>query len=139
MEIREIIATLNQMKVDGVIDRYAIGGAVGATFYAQPVATLDVDVFVNFRPERGALIIGPKPIFDYLTSHGHAMEGEYIVIAGWPVRFLPPTGPLVEEEIAEGITVDVDGVPARVFIAEHFAAIAANWTRKGQGATSPAH
>src|SRR5438128_3472701 len=31
-----------------------IGGAVGATFYLEPVATLDVDVFINFRPEAGS-------------------------------------------------------------------------------------
>ena len=30
------------MQADGVIERYAIGGAVGATFYLQPVATLDL-------------------------------------------------------------------------------------------------
>jgi hypothetical protein len=39
MNIKEVIATINQMQADGVIDRYAIGGAVGATFYLEPVAT----------------------------------------------------------------------------------------------------
>lgn len=55
MNIREVIATVNQMEADGAIDRYAIGGAVGATFYLEPVATLDVDVFVAFRPESAQL------------------------------------------------------------------------------------
>ena len=41
MDIREVIATINQMQSDGVIERYAIGGAVGATFYLEPTATLD--------------------------------------------------------------------------------------------------
>jgi hypothetical protein len=39
------------MEADGIIDRYAIGGAVGTTFYLEPVATLDVDVFVAFHRE----------------------------------------------------------------------------------------
>jgi hypothetical protein len=52
------------------------------------------------------------------------MKGEYVMIAGWPVQFLPPTGPLVEEALAEAVEVGVDGVPARVFTAEHLAAIA---------------
>lgn len=52
------------------------------------------------------------------------MQGEYVVIAGWPVQFLPPTGPLVEEALRDAATVDVDGVPARVFTAEHLAAVA---------------
>ena len=46
MNIKNTIAALNQMQADGVIQRYAIGGAVGATFYLEPVATLDVDVLI---------------------------------------------------------------------------------------------
>jgi len=49
MKIQEVIETTNQMQADGVIERYAIGGAVGATFYLEPVATLDVDIFVAFK------------------------------------------------------------------------------------------
>ena len=30
------------MQADGVIGKYAIGGAVGATFYLEPAATLDL-------------------------------------------------------------------------------------------------
>ncbi len=124
MKIQEVIKTVNQMQADGVIGRYAIGGAVGATFYMEPVATLDVDIFVAFRPDAGRLIVSPQPIFDYLKTCGGTMEGEYIVIAGWPVQFLPPTSPLVEEALAEALEKDVAGTPARVFSAEHLAAIA---------------
>ncbi|MHB8521036.1 MAG: hypothetical protein ACYDH9_09790 [Limisphaerales bacterium] len=59
MNIREVIKTVNQMETDGVVDRYAIGGAVGATFYLEPVATLDVDVFVGFRSDPGSLLVSP--------------------------------------------------------------------------------
>jgi hypothetical protein len=124
MSIRDVIMAINQMEADGVIDRYAIGGAVGATFYLEPVATLDVDVFVAFRSEPGQLLATPKPIFDYLAARGWSMKGEYVMIADWPVQFLPPTGPLVEEALAEAVEADVEGVPARVFTPEHLAAIA---------------
>jgi len=67
MNIKNTIAAINQMQLDGVIERYAIGGAVGATFYLEPVATLDVDVFITFRPEAGRLIASPQPI---LTKPG---------------------------------------------------------------------
>jgi len=43
--ISQVIAMINRLEDDGVIERYAIGGAVGATFYLEPVATLDVDIF----------------------------------------------------------------------------------------------
>jgi len=115
---------INRLEDDGVIERYAIGGAVGATFYLEPVATLDVDIFVVFRPEAGRRLLSLQPIFDYLTARGGAIEGEYVVIAGWPVQFLPPTSPLVEEALTDAVTVQVEGTPARVFTAEHLAAIA---------------
>ena len=124
MDIKEVIIALNQMQTDGVVERYAIGGAVGATFYLEPVATLDVDIFVSFRPEPGSLLLSPAPIFEYLKARGGTMEGEYIVVGGWPVQFLPPTGPLVEEALAQAVETDVEGTLARVFTAEHLAAIA---------------
>ncbi len=124
MSIQVVIKTINQMQADGVIDRYAIGGAVGATFYLEPVATLDVDIFVTFCPEPGSVLANPQLIFDYLKARGGTVEGEYIVLGGWPVQFLPPTGPLVEEALAQAVETDVEGTPARVLTAEHLAAIA---------------
>ena len=124
MKIQDVIIMLNQLETEGVIKRYAIGGAVAATFYLEPVSTLDVDVFIAFKPERESIIISPAPIFDYLKRFGCKMEGEYILISGWPVQFLPASGPLLEEALADAVEVDVEGVPARVFTPEHVAAIA---------------
>jgi hypothetical protein len=124
MNIKETIATINQMQSDGVIERYAIGGAVGATFYLEPMATLDVDIFVAFNAATGSALVSTEPIFDYLKARGGMVRGEYIVISGWPVQFLPPTGPLVEEALRDAVTKDVEGTPARVFTAEHLAAVA---------------
>ena len=92
MNIREVIQTINQMQAGGVIERYAVGGAVGSTFYLEPVATLDVDVFVSFKPEAASVIVSPQRIYDYLTARGGTVQGEYIVVSGWPVQFLPPPG-----------------------------------------------
>lgn len=149
MNIRNTIAAINQMQADGVIERYAIGGAVGATFYLEPVATLDVDIFINFRAEAGRLLANPKPIFDYLKARGGVMEGEYIIVAGWPVQFLPAAGPLIEEALAQAVETDVAGTSARVFTVEHLAAIALQTGRAKDkarllqfveaGALEPAH
>ena len=124
MNIKQVLATINLMQVDGVIDRYAIGGAVGATFYLEPVATLDVDIFLAFRPEPGQLLISPQPIFDYLLARGCTLDGEYVVISGWPVQFLPPPSPLVEEALIQARTIEVEDVSTWVFSAEHLACIA---------------
>ncbi|MFN0149778.1 MAG: hypothetical protein ACKVU1_03585 [bacterium] len=124
MKIRDAIALINQMRNDGVIERYAIGGAVGATYYLEPIATLDIDIFVALRPEPGHVIVSPQAIFDYLGARGCTVDGEYIVIASWPVQFLSPPGPLGEEALAEAREVDVEGETASVFSAEHLAALA---------------
>jgi hypothetical protein len=124
MKIQDVIVMLNQMERDGVIERYAIGGAVGATFYLEPVSTLDVDVFIAFKPRQESSIISPAPIFDYLKRFGCKMEGEYIVISGWPVQFLPASGALLEDALQNAVEIDVEGVPARVLTAEYLAAVA---------------
>jgi hypothetical protein len=124
MSILDVIKAVNEMEKDGVIERYAIGGAVGATFYLEPMSTLDVDIFVTFDVTPGQLIVTPKPIIDYLAARGCTMKGEYVMIGDWPVQFLPPVSALVEEALTEAVEVDVEGVPARVFTAEHLAAIA---------------
>ena len=124
MNIKHTIAAINQMQADGVIRRYAIGGAVGATFYLEPVATLDVDVFVSFQPAPGNLLVTPQPIFNYLKALGCTMDDEYIIVAGWPVQFLPAATPLVTEALDQAVERKVADTPACVFTAEHLAAIA---------------
>jgi hypothetical protein len=85
------IEAINQMQADGVIGKYAIGGAVGATFYLQPAATLDVDIFVTLPKAPASRLLSLTPIYDYLKAHGGKVEDEYMVIGDWPVQFLPPS------------------------------------------------
>ena len=124
MKIKEVLGVINQMQSDGVIDDYAIGGAVAATFFVEPISTVDIDIFVAFRPEPGMLLISPQPLFDYLAARGWHAQGEYVVIADWPVPFLPPPTPVVAEALVEAVSFDVDGEPTRVFSPEHLAGIA---------------
>ena len=122
MNFSKVFEIINEMQTQGIVERYAIGGAVGATFYLEPVATLDVDVFVVF-PQRGPLI-DPSPVFDWLRAHGGKMEGEYVILEQTPVQFLAAGTPLVQEALIEAVIADVEGTPVRVFTAEHLAAIA---------------
>jgi hypothetical protein len=41
MGMKQTLDVLNRMEVEGVIDRYAIGGAVGAYNYIEPAVTED--------------------------------------------------------------------------------------------------
>jgi hypothetical protein len=122
--MKATLEVINQMQADGVIGKYAIGGAVGATFYLEPVATLDIDVFISFQNTAGSSLLTLSPIYDYLTAHGFKAEKEYIVIAGWPVQFLPSGNALVEEALAQAVETEVEGVKTWVMTAEHLVAIA---------------
>ena len=81
-------------------------------------------MFIAFKPQQESVIVSPASIFDYLKGFGCKMEGEYIVISGWPVQFLPASGPLLEDALDNAVEVAVEGVPARVLTAEYLAAIA---------------
>ena len=122
-----MIATLriiNQMQADGIIGKYAIGGAVGAVFHLEPIDTIDIDVFVALNSIVGSSLISIAPLYEYLTARGYKAQGEYVFVEGWPVQFLPPDSPLTEEALDQAIDTAVDGVTTRVMTAEHLLALA---------------
>lgn len=120
MKITQTLAILEQMRADGIIPRYAIGGAVAASFYLEPVATQDVDVFVVME----ATLTPLTRIYQYLQARGCTIHGEYIVIGEWPVQFLPADSSLIAEALEQAVERKVEGVSTRIFTAEHLAAIA---------------
>jgi len=122
--MKATLEAINQMQADGVIGKYAIGGAVGATLYLEPAATLDVDIFVTLPTAPSGLLLSLAPIYDYLRAHGGTVQGEYIVVGGWPVQFLPACDELDQEAVEEAVTTTVEGVTTRVMSAEHLLAIA---------------
>lgn len=128
--MKETLEVINQMKADGVISNYAIGGAVGATFYLEPAATLDLDIFVVLSAGPGEGLVSLAPIYAYLRPRGGEAKGEHVVICGWPVQFLLPSDKLEQEAVSEAISTELDGIKTRVMSAEHLAAIA---LRTGRG------
>jgi len=122
--VKATLEAINKMQADGVIGQYAIGGAVGATLYLEPAATLDVDVFVTLPSVEGSSLLTLSPIYDYLRAHGGTVQHEHIIVGGWPIQFLPPANELEHEAIAEAVETTVQGVSTRVMTAEHLVAIA---------------
>ena len=120
--MKDTLAIVEQLHASGVIGPYAIGGAVGAAFYLEPVATLDVDIFVLFEPAQ--LILTLTPIYEACAKLGYPAESDAIQIEGWPVQFLPASQPLVAEAVREAVTREADGLTTRVMTAEHLMAIA---------------
>ena len=67
--VKATLEAINQMQAAGIIGKYAIGGAVGATFFLEPAATLDVDIFVALPTAADGLLMSRAPIYDYLRTH----------------------------------------------------------------------
>jgi len=117
------IEVLNELVRVGVLDRYAIGGAIGAVFYTEPVVTYDLDVFVVL-PETAGGLVSLAALYAALQERGYQPDGECVLIAGVPVQFLPAYNPLVEEALAAAWERPFGGVEARVLRPEHLLAIA---------------
>lgn len=116
--MKATLGVLNDLEATGVFRRYAIGGAMGAMFYVEPVATYDLDVFV-ILPESRSGLLTLTPIYDALRQYGYEPKDEYVIIGGIPVQFLPAYNALLEEALEYARTVEVDGVPTRVLRIEH--------------------
>lgn len=117
------LRVLNSLERNGVLIRYAIGGAMAATFYAEPVLTFDLDVFV-ILPEMKSGLLTLTPLYDILGAKGYTEQGECVDIEGVPVQFLPAHNPLLLEALAEAREVTYEQTPTRVLRAEHLVAIA---------------
>jgi hypothetical protein len=124
MAIQDVVAELNRIQAAGLIADYAIGGAIAAQAYIETSATVDVDVFVVFGGDTANSLAPLVHIWADLIAHGAKEEGEYLVIGGWPVQFLPPGTPLYDDAIRNARTRDFGGKEGRIMGPEHLAAIA---------------
>lgn len=120
--MKATLAVLNELERVGILGRYAIGGAMGAMFYVEPLATFDLDVFVVL-PARGELLT-LAPLCEALRRRGYEPQGEHVLVQGVPVQFLPAYNPLLEEALEQARVVEVLGVPTRVLQLEHLIAVA---------------
>ena len=121
--MKRTLQVLNEMERDGVFTRYAIAGAMAATFYVEPLLTFDLDVFVVLPQAPGALLT-LAPLYDALRARGYSeQENECIRIEGVPVQFLPAYNALLEEALKEAQEIMYEDVPARVLRSEHLLAI----------------
>lgn len=124
MTIALVFAEMEALCAAGVVENYALGGAVAAIKYLEPASTQDVDIFIVFPTSAASPLARLTSVYEFLTRRGADPEGAHMVIGGWPVPLLPASGPLLEEAMRDAQVTDVDGQRVRIFTAEHLAAIA---------------
>jgi len=121
--LSKTLGVLNEMQRDGIVGKYAIGGAIAAFYYLEPAATFDVDIFISLEPSADELI-SLAPIYEYLRGRGYQEKGETVAIEDWDVQFIPAYNPLVKEALGAATATDLDGIATRILPAEYLMAIA---------------
>jgi len=120
--VREVAQLLNDLRATGVIQDYALFGAVAQMRYTEPVATLDADVLVVVpAPDRLDML---APIYQACAERGYGAEGEAVRVGAWPVQFIPVFSALTREALDRAETADFEGAPFRVIRADYLAVIA---------------
>ncbi len=51
------IAVVERLMSEGLIRKYAIGGALAALFYLEPALTEDIDIFIHLEPLPGSALV----------------------------------------------------------------------------------
>lgn len=121
--MRDTLKILLQIREEGVLADFAIGGAIAASFYTPAVATEDLDIFAFLKPSASGLLV-LTPMYARLQELGGRIENEYVVIGKWPVQILPAYTPLVEEAVACAVDRAFEDLIVRVVDANYLCAIA---------------
>lgn len=122
--MEKTLKVINDLEQEGVIERYAIGGATALLFYAEPSLTFDVDVFVFLRGQKDPnRLINLSPLYEALAEKGYAAEKEHVIIEGIPVQFIPVYNALVEEAVSNASEKKYEGTKTKVLGIEYLLAI----------------
>lgn len=110
------------MQTDGVINDYALGGAMAANIYVDSFPTQDFDFFVNLGS--GVPALDPlRPIIEYLEPRGYRLRGVEFEIEGELVQFIPIPDALTEEATSKANILELDGVKFPAFAPEYLVAV----------------
>ncbi len=118
----KVAVLLNEMVEQGIIEDYAVFGAVAQMRYTEAVVTLDAYILVALaEPDKLDVL---SPIYDFCRERGYFPEGEAVRVGDWPVQFIPAFNKLTREAIRDAEIGDLEGIPLRVIRADYLAVIA---------------
>jgi hypothetical protein len=121
--MRSTLQVLLQLRNEGLLPQFAIGGAIAATYFAEAVTTEDLDIFAFLRPSDSGLLV-LTPLYRRLEELGGTVRNEHVVIHGWPVQILPAYTPLVEAAVLHAVDRPFEDLSVPVVDADYLCAIA---------------
>src|SRR5256886_12167204 len=121
--LADVLRAANELVSAGLIEDYALGGALAAIYYVEPFTTYDADII--FVTKDKTVSAGIPAIYSHLQAKGWRVEGEHLLIKDFPVQFLAASG-LTEEAVGNAKPIEYEGVLAKGFPPEYIVAIAAS-------------
>ena len=115
------LRALNAIKDEGVVEDYAIAGAMAILFWTEPVPTYDLDVLV-FLPRTESPPVSLDSVYRWTASRGYPAKDEHVIIEGLPTQFIPSPNALADEAIATAELLDYKGTKVRVVLPEYLVA-----------------
>jgi len=112
---------ISDLKRDGVIIDYAIGGAMALSFWSEPAATFDLDVFVLLKSI--GILVSLDQIYRWARERGYPEKAEHVIVAGVPVQFIVAPDDLAAEAVHAAADLDYNGHPVRVMRPEFLIAL----------------
>lgn len=122
MAFADTLRVLNTMRAEGVIEDYAVAGAMALVFWTEPVPTFDLDVLVRLPPSEGGLV-SLDGIYRWAESRGYAARDEHILVEDMPTQFVPSPDALARDAITSAAEIDYQGVAVRVVRPEYLIAL----------------
>jgi len=120
--MKNTITLINELKREKLIKDYAIGGAIGVLKWVEPFFTRDLDIFIIPIEEAKEGLINLSPIYEYLKKKGCDWKGQWLIIEGVPVDFIPADA-LEKEAVESAQETEYEGAKTKVITPEYLVAL----------------
>ncbi|MEX1137899.1 MAG: nucleotidyltransferase [Bacteroidota bacterium] len=122
--MKKTLEVVNGLKEHGIIEEYAIGGAIAALKWTEPFFTRDLDLFIIPEKKVGSEeLLVLSSVYDYLKAKGYdTWTGQWLMIEEIPVEFIPAEG-VAEEAVVNAVETVFEGVQTRVISPEYLIAL----------------
>ena len=118
------LGVLDEMKREGIIKKYAIGGAFAAILHYEPISTIDLDIFFFLNEKNDSPILSLNAIYEFARAKGFSFDHEFVNIHGWLVQFVEAShSALWTEAIETADLMEIDDKDAPVIGKEHLVAM----------------
>ena len=119
--MKDTINAINKLKENGLINDYAIGGAIAVLKWTEPFFTRDLDIFIIHEAKEKERVI-LTPIYEYLKERGAQWEKQWIIVNGIPVDFIV-ADKLETEAIENAEEVEYEEVKTKILTPEYLIAL----------------